>query len=65
MSSTPLSFSADADNKGWIKDKLVPAVKQVLPVVNTVLGAGCQLTGNPIVCGASKVTGVVSQVIGK
>ena len=59
------SFSVDADNKGWIKDKLVPVVKKVVAVANPVLGAGCQLTGNPIVCGASKVTGVVSQVIGK
>ncbi len=29
----PPSFSADADSKGWVKNKALPALKKALPVV--------------------------------
>ncbi len=61
-----LSFSNDADQKGWLKDKL-------LPVVNTVLQAGCKIgtvvapthTVTAGVCAASKVSGVVNGLVNK
>ena len=41
--NSSLSFSASASSKGFIRDTVVPFVKQALPVADKYLGVGCKV----------------------
>jgi hypothetical protein len=76
MNST-LSFDSSADHKNFLKNKVVPAIKKALPVVNTVLSVGCKVgtvasvafpAVAPIaggVCTASKVSGIINGAVNR
>jgi hypothetical protein len=51
-----LSFSADADSQGWLKDKALPALKKALPVVQKVSQIGA------VIFPESAVIGMIAQV---
>ena len=61
----PLSFSADADNKGWLKDKALPALKNALPVVQKVSQIGAVIFPNSAVIGKIAQVSVMRAVISR
>jgi hypothetical protein len=75
--NSSLSFSTSANSKGFIKDTVVPFVKQALPVADKYLGVGCKVgtvvsfvapftapvTGG--VCVASRVTSVANGFVNR
>jgi hypothetical protein len=76
MNST-LSFASSAGSKNFLGNKVVPAIKKGLPVVNNALSVGCKVgtvasfvfpAVAPIaggVCTASRITGVVNGVVNR